>query len=125
MSFDYPKGRIGMKARAVAEHWGCSTPAADSGYWSDAMDGEGRVVVVSNRAPSIFPRPSAEERRTLPVGGLVSSLRPFLEASGGIWMGWDGNPDDQDGAAPAKITRVENIRLASVSLSADEVEGFY
>ena len=40
-------------------------------------------------------------------------------------MGWDGNPDDQDGAAPAKITRVENIRLASVSLSADEVEGFY
>ena len=89
------------------------------------MDGEGRVVVVSNRAPSIFARPSAEERRSLPVGGLVSSLRPLLEASGGIWMGWDGNPDGQEGAAPAKVTEVESIRLASVSLSRDEVAGFY
>ncbi|MCY4653842.1 MAG: trehalose-6-phosphate synthase, partial [Dehalococcoidia bacterium] len=89
------------------------------------MGGEGRVVVVSNRAPSIFARPSAEERRSLPVGGLVSALRPFLESSGGIWMGWDGKPDGQEGAAPAKITEVENIRLASVSLSMNEVEGFY
>ncbi|MXY20397.1 MAG: alpha,alpha-trehalose-phosphate synthase [Dehalococcoidia bacterium] len=89
------------------------------------MGSEGRVVVVSNRAPSIFARPSAEERRALPVGGLVSSLRPFLEASGGIWMGWDGKPDGQEGAAPAKITEVEGIKLASVSLSRDEVGGFY
>ena len=89
------------------------------------MDDEGRVVVVSNRAPSIFTRPSAEERRSLPVGGLVSALRPFLEASGGIWMGWDGNSDGQEGATSTTVTEVEGINLASVSLSRDEVRGFY
>ena len=89
------------------------------------MDGEGRVVVVSNRLPSVSTFSSAEERRNLPVGGLVSSLRPFLKSVGGVWMGWDGNSDGQEGAAPAAITEVEGIRLASVSLSRDEVEGFY
>ena len=40
-------------------------------------------------------------------------------------MGWDGNPNGQEGAAPAKVTEVEGIQLASVSLSRDEVGGFY
>ena len=86
---------------------------------------EGRVVLVSNRTPSVSTPSSVEERRNLPVGGLVSCLRPFLEARGGIWMGWDGNSDGQEDTASATITEVEGIRLASVSLSGDEVEGFY
>ena len=89
------------------------------------MGGEGRVVVVSNRTPAVFTTSSVEERRNLPVGGLVSCLRPFLESQGGIWMGWDGNSDGRADIAPATITEVEGIRLASVSLSRDEVEGFY
>ena len=68
---------------------------------------------------------SAEERRGLPVGGLVSSLRPFLQARGGVWVGWDGDPDGRADIAPAAIAEVEGLSLASVSLSADEVEGFY
>ena len=66
-----------------------------------------------------------EERRNLPVGGLVSCLRPFLEIQGGIWMGWDGNSDGLEDQAPIAVTEVDGIRLASVSLSRDEVEGFY
>ena len=89
------------------------------------MSIEGRVVVVSNRTPSVSTPSSAEERRNLPVGGLVSCLRPFLEARGGIWMGWDGKSDGQEGSTTAAVTEVEGIRLASVSLSRDEVEGFY
>ena len=89
------------------------------------MGGEGRVVVVSNRTPSLSTLSSVEERRNLPVGGLVSSLRPFLETLGSIWMGWDGNPDGQEGADSTAITEVEGMRLASVSLSEGEVEGFY
>ncbi len=90
------------------------------------MGGEGRVVLVSNRTPAVFTPSSVVERRNLPVGGLVSCLRPFLEAQGGIWMGWDGNSDSQGDTAPTTtITEVEGIRLASVSLSKDEVEGFY
>ena len=89
------------------------------------MSIEGRVVVVSNRTPSVSTPSSAEERRNLPVGGLVSCLRPFLEARGGIWMGWDGSSDGQEDSTTATVTEVEGIRLASVSLSADQVEGFY
>ena len=55
----------------------------------------------------------------------MSSLRPFLKAVGGVWMGWDGNSDGREATAPAAITEVEGIRLAAVSLSRDEVEGFY
>ena len=89
------------------------------------MGGEGRVVVVSNRTPSVSTPSSEEERRNLPVGGLVSCLRPFLETVGGIWMGWDGNFEGREEDSPTTITEVEGIRLASVSLSRDEVEGFY
>ena len=89
------------------------------------MGGEGRVVLVSNRTPTVFTPSSVEERRNLPVGGLVSCLRPFLEAQGGIWMGWDGNSDGQVAPVTTTITDVEGISLASVSLSRDEVEGFY
>ncbi|MCY4530367.1 MAG: trehalose-6-phosphate synthase [Chloroflexi bacterium] len=89
------------------------------------MGGEARVVVVSNRTPAVFTPSSVEERRNLPVGGLVSCLRPFLEAQGGIWLGWDGNSDAQVDSVPTSITDVEGISLASVSLSRDEVEGFY
>ena len=89
------------------------------------MGGEGRVVVVSNRTPAVFTPSSVEERRSLPVGGLVSCLRPFLESQGGVWMGWDGNSGGHLDPVPATITEVQGISLATISLSRDEVEGFY
>ena len=89
------------------------------------MGGEDRVVVVSNRTPSVSIPSSVEERRSLPVGGLVSCLRPFLEAEGGTWMGWNGDSDGPEDTATVAVTEVEGMRLASVSLSRDEVEGFY
>ncbi len=89
------------------------------------MGGEGRVVVVSNRIPSVSAPSSVEERRSLPVGGLVSCLRPFLENVGGVWMGWDGNSDAPEGAASVAVNEVEGMSLASVALSNYEVERFY
>ena len=89
------------------------------------MDGSGRVVVVSNRIPSVASASSAEQRRGLPVGGLVSCLRPFLEAEGGVWMGWDGKSDGREDADPVVVNEVGGLRLASISLSSDEVENFY
>ena len=89
------------------------------------MGGEGRVVVVSNRAPALSAPSSAEERRNLPVGGLVSALRPALESRGGLWMGWDGQPDGQKGFAPPSMSEAEGVKLASVSLASEEVEHFY
>lgn len=89
------------------------------------MGGNGRVVVVSNRAPSVSAPSSLEERRNLPVGGLVSALRPLLLSRGGIWMGWDGQPDGLASATQPSLSEVEGIHLASISLSQDEVEHFY
>ncbi len=83
------------------------------------------MVVVSNRTPSLSTSSSVEERRNLPVGGLVSCLRPYLENVGGIWMGWDGKSEGQEDTSSEAITEVAGICLASVSLSRDEVEGFY
>ena len=89
------------------------------------MGSEGRVVLVSNRTPSLSAPSSGEERRSLPVGGLVSSLRPFLEDMGGIWLGWDGNADSQVDTTSAVITEAGGVHLASVSLTRAEVDGFY
>ncbi len=85
------------------------------------MDGEGQVVVVSNRLPPASTLSSA----SLPVGGLVSSLRPFLKTTGGVWMGWDGKSDGREGVSPVTITEDEGIRLSAVSLSANERAHFY
>ena len=89
------------------------------------MGGNGRVVVVSNRAPSVSAPSSLEERRNLPVGGLVSALRPLLLSRGGIWIGWDGKPNGLASATQPSLSEVEGIHLASISLSQDEVEHFY
>ncbi len=40
-------------------------------------------------------------------------------------MGWDGKSDGKEGSPSKAITEVAGMRLASVSLSRDEVEGFY
>ena len=89
------------------------------------MGGEGRLVVVSNRAPSVSTPSTTEERRNLPVGGLVSALRPALESREGLWMGWSGETDAASSNARLSISEVEGITLASVSLSRNEVEHFY
>ena len=89
------------------------------------MGREGRVVLVSNRTPSLSAPSSVEERRSLPVGGLVSSLRPFLEDVGGIWLGWDGSPDGREDTGSTTVTEAGGIHLASVSLTRAEVESFY
>lgn len=40
-------------------------------------------------------------------------------------MGWDGNPDARPGTVAPSIAETDGIRLASVSLSHEEVEHFY
>jgi len=52
----------------------------------DAGTGSAPLVAVSNRLP--VERARAGWRPA--AGGLVSALRPALEARGGAWVGWDG-----------------------------------
>jgi trehalose 6-phosphate synthase len=53
-------------------------------------------------------------------GGLVSALRPALEGSGGVWVGWDGGAGDM----PRRVDGLD-VELAPVPLSRREVADYY
>ena len=50
----------------------------------------------------------------------MRALYPLLKATGGIWVGWTGDPDD----APAPF-EVDGVDLHPVAISAEEVELYY
>ena len=53
-----------------------------------SMTVEDRLVIVSNRLPSLRLPANEAERRTAPVGGLVTALQAALEMTGGLWFGF-------------------------------------
>ncbi len=53
-------------------------------------------------------------------GGLVRALLPMLRDTGGTWVGWTGDPDDD-----AEPFSVEGVELHPVSISAEEIELYY
>ncbi|MCK9462938.1 MAG: bifunctional alpha,alpha-trehalose-phosphate synthase (UDP-forming)/trehalose-phosphatase [Proteobacteria bacterium] len=87
----------------------------------------GRLVTVSNRLPVTF-RSDAEGGFTLvqSTGGLATGLSGPHGDMGGLWIGW---PGDLDGLpAPQRVAlddALAAMRTVPVSLTAEEVEGFY
>ena len=90
-----------------------------------AMQELGRLVVVSNRLPSGALPTSDQERRTQPVGGLVSAVRAALEKHGGLWFGWSGTTTERRLAVESTVLRSGSIDMGSMNLTADEVNLFY
>jgi trehalose 6-phosphate synthase len=83
----------------------------------DARGGDARpVVAYANRLPVTKTR--AGWRAS--AGGLVSALRPALEASGGAWVGWDGGAAD----VPRHVDGLD-VDLYPVHLARKEVEDYY
>ena len=74
------------------------------------------IVVAANRLPVM----RTDEGWAPSPGGLVRALLPLLRDSGGIWVGWTGDPDDA-----AEPFRAEDIDLHPVSISAEEIELYY
>jgi trehalose-phosphatase len=84
--------REGHRPRVTSLPVRVETPRTSLGGASEAL------LVVSNRIPSL---PRANGGRPQSVGGLVSALRPALEArGGGLWLGWNGRMID-DSEEPA------------------------
>lgn len=84
-------------------------------------DRRSSLVVVANRLPVRLVRSRSGNQWTTSPGGLVSALRPALQAEdGGSWVGWTGSagigvePFDHDG-----------MWLVPVPLSRPEIELFY
>src|SRR4029079_17076213 len=69
-----------------------------------------RLLVVSNRLPEFRSAEAAPSLRQRNVGGLVSALRPVLEAREGIWLGWSGRT--LPGLEPSNVGRIAAQGLA-------------
>ena len=89
------------------------------------MGSQGRLVIVSNRLPSVKVPSNDDERRELPVGGLVSAVRAGMEERGGLWVGWSGQYAEGVDANAPSVVSVGRIQLAAVDLPRNDVNLFY
>ncbi len=76
-------------------------------------------MIAANRLP-VMRDASTDSGWTASPGGLVRALLPMLRASGGTWVGWTGEPDDN-----ADPFSVDGVDLYPIPISADEVEQYY
>jgi trehalose 6-phosphate synthase len=84
---------------------------------ADEEPRQGRpIVVAANRLPVM----RTDDGWTASPGGLVRALLPMLRDTGGTWVGWTGNSDDD--TAPFAV---EGVDLHPVPISAQEIELYY
>ena len=74
------------------------------------------TVVAANRLPVM----RTDTGWAPSPGGLVRALLPMLRDTGGTWVGWTGEPDDD-----AEPFSLEGVDLQPVSISAEEIELYY
>ena len=84
-----------------------------------------RLVVVSNRVPSISVPGYTRQTRKQTVGGLVSALCPVLEERGGLWFGWNGNTTPYRRNNHVRQQRLGSFDVVTIDLSENEVAEFY
>lgn len=84
------------------------------------------VIIVSNRLPIRIARSGSEVRIESGSGGLVRALSPVLRKTGGVWVGWDGDPL---GGAPASLMKAHarevGYTLQPISLTPEDVTLYY
>jgi trehalose 6-phosphate synthase/phosphatase len=85
-----------------------------------------RLLIVSNRLPVTLTEEDGTLRAVPSVGGLATGLRTPHERSGGVWIGWPGQPAPDHAAERRELERVLGARhMAPVWLAATEVARFY
>ncbi|HEX5466552.1 MAG TPA: trehalose-phosphatase [Candidatus Limnocylindrales bacterium] len=85
-----------------------------------------RLILVSNRLP-ITVRSERGELSVAPsMGGLATGLGDLHAAGEGLWIGWPGETWRLTEAQRRELaTRLDDMRLVPVDLSAAEVERYY
>jgi trehalose 6-phosphate synthase len=76
-----------------------------------------RLVVVSNRVPTVSPAMSE-------AGGLAVALKAALSESGGLWFGWSGKVVETPATQPT-VTQRDGFSLATIDLTKDNFNGYY
>jgi trehalose 6-phosphate synthase/phosphatase len=87
-----------------------------------------RLVVVSNRLPLTLRRTKdGSWRAERSTGGLVTALGPVLKKTGGLWIGWPGEPPETpDDARQSLLERWEERHgYVTVDLSRATSQRFY
>jgi len=87
---------------------------------------EGRVVVVSNRLPVTVEHGPQRLHVEPSAGGLVTALRPLLDDSAGVWIGWvDSEPSPEIERVLEEYSARRNFTLKPIFLTPEEKSRFY
>ncbi len=93
------------------------------------MNGNNRLVLMSNREPYIHERTKRGIKCKVPSGGLITALDPVMQATQGTWIAWGSGSADVEMSDEAGRARVppENPKytLRRVWLTNKEVEEYY
>src|SRR5204863_405209 len=87
-----------------------------------------RLIIVSNRLPVTLEKTSGDWSARCGSGGLVSALKPIMRKYGGQWIGWPGTHEQEGLDIPGTLRKFEQtagFELSDVSLSPEEIDGFY
>lgn len=84
-----------------------------------------RLVVVSNRLPVVVAEEDGRRFLKPGTGGLITALQPVMEREHGLWIGWAGGEEDTVSSLIDDFTARHSYALRTVSLTPEEVEGFY
>jgi trehalose 6-phosphate synthase/phosphatase len=89
-------------------------------------DGNGRLIIVSNRLPLTIRVENGRAVMQQSVGGLATGLRGPHERRGGMWIGWPGDIEDLSAAERAEVDReLARWRALPVFLSKQDHAIFY
>ena len=86
-----------------------------------------KTIIISNRLPLQISIENNQLEVTPSVGGLATGLKSFHKEGDSVWIGWTGLteeniPDDLKSKVRDKVREEDCI---SVSLTENEIEGFY
>lgn len=94
------------------------------------MNGEMRLVMVSNRLPVSLFQDNGEWKTRQSSGGLVTALSPVIKDRGGLWIGWTGTPKEDLDLRILKTligpaSKEMGYRLIPILLDQEEVDNYY
>ena len=90
------------------------------------MNGEQRLLIVSNRLPITTEIVNGEVVLSDASGGLATGLRSWHERSAGAWIGWPGVTSRLSVRQRAALDRqLKNRRIIAIHLTRQEVRDYY
>jgi len=85
-----------------------------------------RLVVVSNRLPTIKPPTTGSAEVEIPAGGLASAVYAALRrVPGSLWVGWNGKVAPVEKAREITRQRVGGVDLLGLPLTQREAADYY